>query len=92
MTPEPRGFSGGKRPENEDARQARSFGKYAGIGLQFAASIVAFLYAGQWVDRRLGSDPWGVIIGVFAGAGAAFYSMYRRLMEDLRRDEAARRK
>lgn len=92
MTPEPHGFSGGNRPENEDARQARSFGRYAGVGLQFAVSMVVFLYAGQWIDRRLGSAPWGMIIGVFVGAGAAFYSMYRRLMADLRREEAARRR
>jgi hypothetical protein len=33
-----------------------------------------------------------MIIGVFVGAGAAFYSMYHRLMADLRRDEEARRR
>lgn len=91
MTPEPGGFSGAERAKSEDARQARSFGRYAGVGLQFAVAILVFLYAGQWVDRRLGSAPWGMIVGVFTGAGAAFYSMYRRLMDDLRRDEAARR-
>ncbi len=92
MTPEPGRFSAGNRTETEDARQARSFGRYAGVGLQFAVSMVVFLYAGQWVDRRLGSAPVGMIVGVFVGAGAAFYSMYRRLMADLQRDEAARRK
>lgn len=85
-------FPGSSDPESEDRRQARSLGKYAGVGLQFAASILLFLYAGQWVDRRLGSAPWGMIIGVFTGAGAAFYSMYRTLMADLKRDEDARRK
>jgi F0F1-type ATP synthase assembly protein I len=79
-------------PESEDRRQARSFGRYAGVGLQFAVAVIVFLYAGQWVDNRLGTDPWGMIIGVFVGAGAAFYSMYHRLMADLRRDEEARRR
>jgi F0F1-type ATP synthase assembly protein I len=68
-----------------------ALGKYAGIGLQFAASIILFLYVGQWVDRRFGTAPWGVILGVFTGAGAAFYSMYRKLMADLERDERARK-
>jgi len=64
-------------------------GKYAGIGIQFAASIVLFLYAGQWVDRRLGTTPIFLIVGVFVGATAAFYSIYKRLMRDLKEQEEA---
>ena len=82
----------GLEPESEDERQSRSFGKYAGVGLQFAFAIVAFSYAGQWVDRKAGTAPWGLIGGVFIGAGAAFYSMYHRLMTDLRRDEDSRKR
>ena len=67
-------------------------GKYAGIGIQFAASIVLFLYAGQWVDRRLGTKPIFLIVGVFVGATAAFYSIYKRLMRDLKEEEAAQAK
>ncbi|MFN8665784.1 MAG: AtpZ/AtpI family protein [Gemmatimonadaceae bacterium] len=66
---------------------ARSTARYGGLGLQFAISILLFLYVGQWVDRRYGTKPWGLLVGVFVGAGAAFYSMYRRLMADLRREE-----
>ena len=77
--------------ESEDRRASRQAARYAGVGLQFAASIVVFLLAGQWLDRRLGTDPWMLLIGVFVGAGAAFFSMYRRLMADLRRDEERKR-
>lgn len=82
----------GLGPESEDRRQSRRVAKYAGVGLQFAVSILVFLYVGQWVDDRFGSAPWGMIVGVFTGAGAAFYSMYRRLMADLKEDEARRRR
>ncbi len=82
----------GRPDDSADARAARSAARHAGAGLQFAVSIVVFLYAGQWVDRRLGSEPWGLLIGVFTGAGAAFFSLYRRLMADVRREEEARRK
>ena len=54
--------------------------QFAGIGIQFAASILLFLYVGQWLDRKLGTSPWLLIAGVFLGAGASFYSMYRKLM------------
>ncbi len=66
-------------------------GEYAGLGLQFAVSILVFLYAGQWLDGRLGTDPWFMIAGVFTGAGASFYSMYRKLMAIQERDEQAAR-
>ncbi len=62
-------------------------GAYAGLGLQFALSILLFLYAGQWVDKKLGTSPAFLVVGVFVGAGAAFYSMYRTLMSAQRRDE-----
>lgn len=66
-------------------------GRYAGLGIQFAASILVFLYAGQWLDRRLGTDPLFLYVGVFTGAGAAFYSMYRNLMADQQREEQEQR-
>jgi len=65
--------------------------EFAGVGLQFAVSILVFLYVGQWLDRKLGTDPWFLIIGVFTGASAAFYSMYRKLMKAQAREDAARR-
>ncbi len=72
-------------------RSLGAAGKYAGLGIQFAASILLFLYAGQWLDRRLGTAPLFLYVGVFTGAGAAFYLMYRQLMADQRREEQAKR-
>jgi F0F1-type ATP synthase assembly protein I len=64
-------------------------GKYAGVGVQFVVAILIFLKLGQWADRRFGTDPLFLYIGVFTGAGAAFYSMYRGLMADQRKADAA---
>lgn len=51
-----------------------------GVGLQFAASILLFFFAGRWLDGRLGTEPWLLIAGVFVGLAAGFWSMYRRLV------------
>ncbi len=93
MTPTPESGSPGANPgdESEDRRESRAAAKYAGVGLQFAVSVLLFLYLGQWLDRRYGTGPWGVLGGVLVGASAAFYSMYRRLMTDLERAEQAKR-
>ena len=64
-------------------------GKYAGLGLQFALSILLFLYLGQWLDRRIGTNGVFALLGAFLGFGAAFYSIYRSLMADQRREEEA---
>ncbi len=64
-----------------------SAGSYLGLGLQFALSIVVFVYLGQWLDRRLGTEPWMLLSGLLLGAGGSFYSIYRKLMADLRREE-----
>ena len=53
--------------------------EFAGIGVQFGLTILVFVFAGVWLDRRFGTSPWLLLICVFAGAGGAFYSMYRRV-------------
>jgi ATP synthase protein I len=83
----PAGAPPGKRQKEEGV----SGSEFAGIGLQFALSILVFVYLGQWLDRKLGTTPWLLIIGVFLGAGASFYSMYRKLMAAQARDDAARK-
>ena len=78
------------RAPGGDEPTGTSAAAYAGLGLQFALAILVFTFAGQWLDRRLGTEPWLLLVGVFLGAGGGFYSIYRRLMADLRRDEERR--
>ncbi len=61
--------------------------QFMGLGLQFVLSLLLFLYVGKWVDGKLGTSPWFLILGVFTGASAAFYSMYRSLKVAERRQE-----
>ena len=68
-----------------------NIGSFAGVGLQFAISIVLFLFLGQWIDRKLGSSPVFLLAGVFIGGGAAFYSMYRRLTSAQKADDERRK-
>jgi Putative F0F1-ATPase subunit Ca2+/Mg2+ transporter len=66
----PRGHGGG----------GPSPASFAGAGVQFVISILLFLYIGKWLDGKLGTAPWLLMAGVFVGAGAGFYSFYRRIM------------
>lgn len=83
------------RPSADRPREADVGGtspsEFAGLGLQFVIALLGGLYAGQWLDRKLGTAPWLLIVGVFTGAGLSFYSMYRKLMAAQARDDAARK-
>ena len=63
---------------------------FAGLGIQFAAAIILFLFAGQWLDKKLGTDGLFTIVGVFVGGGGAFYNMYRKISAAQRRDDEER--
>jgi F0F1-type ATP synthase assembly protein I len=67
-----------------------SGGEFAGIGIQFALVILVFTAAGVWLDRRLGTSPWLLLLFVFLGAGGQFYSLYRKAMAAQRRDAEQR--
>ncbi|MFN2637614.1 MAG: AtpZ/AtpI family protein [Gemmatimonadaceae bacterium] len=75
-----------------DSQGGLSGADFAGVGLQFAAAIVVFLFVGQWLDRRAGTNGLFTLIGVFAGGGAAFYNMYRKITAAQRRDDEERKK
>jgi ATP synthase protein I len=69
--------------------QGPGAGAYASFGLQFVVALLVFLWLGQWLDRRLGTAPVFLLVGVFAGAGGSFYAMYRKLMAAQEREEQA---
>ena len=73
-------------PGRKRMDSAVSGAEFAGIGVQFALAILVFVYAGVWLDKRLGSTPWLTLIGVFVGAAGGFYSMYRKITASQRRE------
>ncbi len=82
------GGAGSERPTPpRRASGTVSGAQFAGVGLQFALTIVVFAFAGIWLDKHLGTSPWMVILGVFVGAAAGFFSIYRQLMTASRRSD-----
>lgn len=62
----------------------------AGAGVQFAATIALCTAGGWWLDSRLGTSPWLLLAGALLGAVAAFYHLYRTLV-DASDEERARK-
>lgn len=65
--------------------------EFAGVGVQFAVTIVVFALAGIWLDRRIGTSPWLTIMMVFAGAGLGFWTLYRKVTHSQARTEGRTR-
>ena len=72
MGTEKGGTSSGDRPPASGL-------EFAGLGFQFVAAILLFLYLGKWLDAKFGTAPYLLILGTFVGAAGGFYSMYRKL-------------
>lgn len=79
-----------EKRSQQSSRKGLSGGDFAGVGIQFVFAILVFLFAGQWLDNRLGTNGLFTIAGVFIGAGAGFYSMYRKISAAQKQDDEER--
>lgn len=68
------------RPETSPRKPLSSGSEFLGVGLQMGATLGFSAWFGYWLDGRLGTTPWLTLVMVFVGAGAAFYSIYRKVM------------
>lgn len=64
-------------------RKGLSGSEFAGVGIQFALTLVVFTLAGVWLDKRLGTSPWLLILMVFLGAAGGIWSMYYRMVKSV---------
>ena len=56
--------------------------RYLGLGVQLAASILLFVFVGQWLDARLGTGGLLTILGAFLALGGTLWSLFRALKQD----------
>lgn len=61
--------------------------RYAGLGIQLAVSILLFVWAGQWLDKRLGTGGLFAILGALLAFGGTMWQVLR----SLKKDEGGRR-
>jgi ATP synthase protein I len=51
--------------------------RLASVGIEFAVSVLIGLLGGRWVDGKLGTEPWLMIVGLLLGVAAGFRGLYR---------------
>lgn len=57
--------------------------------LSFVGPVIVCLAAGIWLDRKFGTSPLFLLIGLFLGFGTGVYSVYRQVMEQSGSGEAS---
>ncbi len=70
----------------------KGLGSYGTVGLEFALSIVLGLLVGDWADKKLGTAPWLMVLGLTYGVAAGTRALYRALQRANRESEEFDRK
>jgi F0F1-type ATP synthase assembly protein I len=53
------------------------WGKLAGVGFEFAVSILLFGAIGWWLDGKLGTEPWLLIVGFGLGFAVGLWLLIK---------------
>jgi F0F1-type ATP synthase assembly protein I len=59
--------------KNDDGNPGRGFM----YGIEVAVGFWLGYVVGTWCDRRFGSNPWGLLIGMLLGGAAGMYPLFR---------------
>ncbi len=74
------------------AESYREVAPYLGLGLQLALSILIFLFIGRWVDGKLGTSPWFMLIGAFIGGTGGMIAFIRTVLKLEKKTKAEEKK
>jgi ATP synthase protein I len=62
------------------------------IGIEFALSVLVGLGAGYWLDKKLGTAPWLMLVGMCFGFTAGLRSMFHYARSSARAEEREAKK
>lgn len=54
-----------------------SVGPFLTMGIQLALGVVVLFFVGRWLDEKLGTSPWFMLVGLFIGAVGGIFNFVR---------------
>jgi ATP synthase protein I len=72
-----------ERPEGIGEGVASSYrkaGPYIDASWQLAGAVGLGTLGGWWLDKKLGTSPWLLVVGALFGIGLGFYLFFKILM------------
>lgn len=70
-------MSGQEEEPGKEWREVRQALMMSSVGFLLVIAVGLGVGAGMWVDRQLGSKPWGLVVGFVFGAVAGFVEIFR---------------
>lgn len=70
--------------EKDTKQMIRTLGYVSTIGISMAASIGIGAWLGLYLDKKFGTEPWLLYVGLALGIAAAFrnlYLMYKKVKD-----------
>lgn len=67
----------GRQQVEADPSQTRSVGKAWSLAIEMVAAVCVSLFIGWWIDRWLGTAPWGLLGFILLGVATAMWSAIR---------------
>ena len=68
---------GRKQSAEKTASALRAAAMLTGIPFLLAASIALGAFGGRWLDQKLGTEPWLMVVCALLGMAAGFREMFR---------------
>ena len=65
----------GRRPSNGQAPNPMAL---FGVGMEMGLTVLVLALAGWWLDQKLGTQPWLLIIGVLMGTIGGIYNLWNQ--------------
>lgn len=60
----------------EQRKQLKLASRVGAVGIELALAVVIGLYAGRWLDEKLGTAPWLATVGFVLGIAAGFKTLW----------------
>ena len=67
-------------PDDERKRVERQYLRFAGVGVQYAATILVLTLLGIWIDNRAGTAPLFLLVFLLIGFVGATWSLIQQVL------------
>ena len=67
-------------PGDERKRVERQYLRFAGVGVQYAATILVLTLLGIWIDNRAGTAPLFLLVFLLIGFVGATWSLIHQVL------------
>lgn len=69
----------GEPSERDKNRKLGEYLRYSGLGIQFLVSVGLCVWAGSWLDGKVGTSPLFLLLGTLLGFAAGTWALLKEV-------------